>query len=466
MNNNLEQDVRYLGEFQVAGLQLHGEIQHNKKTGLILLDVVNKVKGHGKAYGRLKYITGQLDTGCSVTLCNCLCVNNNTVVASHQELCFQVEYIIVGTIAPEQCGFRCYTCEIENGLAWSGLSQLDTTDFEQISVKRIEAGLSYSWFGAKISFSTALRTNIWSFHRSESCHVTEHLEITIETDRAEDTHFFLGIRDKILALISFAIKDNVNIVEQFLTNYNDMITYPDGTQEPSIYTVITNEPYRYLGRTHRVNYNFLLEQLPKDLDCAKTLEKLVPIFNLYQSLFKYRDMPAEMVFLNIIQAIETFHARFFYDNKKKKYIQSVQNRFGSYHNYDYLKSLLLNDTQLDENCNYIILVSRINDLLIGKYDGLFFDYYARNGDFAQTIADTRHYYTHYGESKEKKALKGSDLGEAVYILRLLLEYYVCSVLGIDINKKIRRELANHRTYKEIDRFYELNQHELQSTNPS
>ena len=35
-------------------------------------------------------------------------------------------------------------------------------------------------------------------------------------------------------------------------------------------------------------------------------------------------------------------------------------------------------------------------------DGLFFEYYCGREVYAQTVADTRHYYTHYGKSKEKK----------------------------------------------------------------
>ena len=80
---------------------------------------------------------------------------------------------------------------------------------------------------------------------------------------------------------------------------------------------------------------------------------------------------------------------------------------------------MLCDTQKDENCKYIILVSRLNDLLIGKYDGLFWDYYVTDAGFAQTVADTRHYYTHYGKAKEEKALKGDDLIDAIVVLSLL-----------------------------------------------
>ena len=111
--------------------------------------------------------------------------------------------------------------------------------------------------------------------------------------------------------------------------------------------------------------------------------------------------------------------------------------------------MLLSDTQMDENCSYIILVSRLNDLLIGRNDGLFYEYYIKNEEYAQTIADTRHYYTHYGKSKEAKALKGNNLIEAIYILRVLLEYHICLSLGIDKRDVIAQELSTHNAWKKL-----------------
>ena len=38
-----------------------------------------------------------------------------------------------------------------------------------------------------------------------------------------------------------------------------------------------------------------------------------------------------------------------YSDEKKKYIKSVYERFGESPNFEYIKSLLLSDTQMDEN---------------------------------------------------------------------------------------------------------------------
>ena len=105
---------------------------------------------------------------------------------------------------------------------------------------------------------------------------------------------------------------------------------------------------------------------------------------------------------------------------------------------------------MDDNCSYIILVSRINDLLIGNCNMIFYDYWGHEEDYGQIIADTRHYYTHYGSSKERKALKSDGLRDAIFVLSSLLEYHICSVLGIDIEQKICQSLSRHNAWKRLE----------------
>ena len=129
----------------------------------------------------------------------------------------------------------------------------------------------------------------------------------------------------------------------------------------------------------------------------------------------------------------------------------MESRFKENEDYEQIKDLLLSPTQMDKNCNYIILVSRLNDLFIGQYDGLFHNCYANGNNYAQTIADTRHYYTHYGKSKEDKALKGEELIEAILILRLLLEYNIGLILGFDNRERIALSLNNLSIRKQLNK---------------
>lgn len=439
MSKDRDDEIHFLGEFCLGNNTMQGELIHNKSTGAIYLSIRRETHTlDGVPVDNGSVITGKLQSGAPVSLYNCRCVRNHTQYLAYQDLLFRSSHIVFGE---PQSTFNQLVCVLENGLQWGGLSQIDISGFSAVTFKPVEERV-FHWFGAKTSFSTTLENDLYRLPRFEESRVTERLTVTIDSEEKREPAFFMAVRDKIISLISFAIKDNVNIEEQFLVDYDEyelIGDYKNYTRR----SFISSEPHSaILGRTY-YDYNFTLKQISGDNDPQACLEKLEPVLNLYLSLFKYPNMPPEMVFLNIVQALETFHSRFFYDDRKENYVRSVYKRFSGLQNFEKLKGLLLNDTQMDENCRYIILTSRLNDLFIGAYNGLFGEFYL-DGNFAQTVADTRHYYTHYSKSKEAKALRGYALLDAVFVLRLLLEYHICRVLNIDISEATRRQLMGRR----------------------
>lgn len=440
-NQNVNQ--HFAGIFNIDGEEINGELIYNKENGVIWVNLVKQltdISVFEKSYFKLDVITGVLNSGTVVTLFHNRCTKDHTQAFQFQQLIFVADYSIWSNSDVTNKKYNKLECILENALKWSGLSIIDTTNFSAIKFKSNKDENIYHWFGAKITFSTSLKCELFNLPRKEESAVVERLVVSIEADEKKETSYFIDIQRKIISLISFAIKDNVNIEEQYLYDYDDSYQFGQHTEYNKHY-LYTSEHRLSICDRSPLEYNFTLGQLLPEKDLQKKLALLEPVFNLYLSLFKYTDMPPEMVFLNIVQALETFHARFFYDDRKDKYVASVTERFRNYPNYSDIEKLLLCDTQKDENCKYIILVSRLNDLLIGKYDGLFWDYYVTDAEFAQTVADTRHYYTHYGKSKEKKALKGDKLIDAIGILSLLLEYNVCLQLGINNQSKVRERLS-------------------------
>lgn len=451
MWENIEQDRHYTGIFNIGDEHISGELIYNKKNGVILLNVIKELEDEfclGKSYGTFSVITGKLNSGAIVTLFNNRCTNNHTQAFQSQRLNFRAEYMIWANKENPDTKYNKIVCVLKNAYEWSGLSAFEESDSGLKVIENAEEK-SYSWFGAKITFSTYLNNWLLIAPRDEETKIVQRLIVTIEMPEKHSPKEFASFRNKIISLISFAIKDNVNIEEEYLLDYDDSYTVARDFVDYHKHYLMTSEAQRDIFKSQIWNYNFTLEQIPAEKDINSELVRLEPVFNLYLSLFKYHDMPPEMVFLNIVQALETFHSRFFYNDKKEKYIKSVVERFGQYPNFEMYERLLLCDTQKDENCHYIILVSRLNDLLIGRENGLFLEYYWGDKNYAQTIADTRHYYTHYGKSKEAKALKGDELLEAIYILKVLLEYHICLVLGIDNKDKIGKELENHYHWKQL-----------------
>lgn len=452
-DNNI--DRHFAGTFNIGEEEIIGELIYNKESGVTLLNLVKQLSDTplGKSYGNLDIITGVLNSGTIVTLFHNRCTQNQTKSFQTQQLVYVAEYSIWSKREATNVKYNKLECVLENALDWSGLSAVDTSDLSVIKFKVNDNENVYHWFDSTITFFTSLNCELFGFPHKEESKVVERLVVSIEADEKQDTSYFTAIRNKVISLISFAIKDNVNVNEQYLYDYDDSYQIGEHTEYYKHY-LYTSERCLSIYNNSRWKYNFTLAQLLLEKDIKKELTLLEPIFNLYLSLFKYTDMPPEMVFLNIVQALETFHARFFYDDSKDKYVASVIERFGSWQNYPDMEKLLLCDTQKDENCKYIILVSRLNDLLIGKYDGLFWDYYVTDAGFAQTVADTRHYYTHYGKSKEKKALRSDKLIYTIGILALLLEYNVCLQLGIDNQAKVRERLSSIASRKQFQNYYQ------------
>lgn len=453
MYEDIDYDAHHVGEFDLDGDIFSGELIFNRKKGGIVLHLTKELTDEelfSKHYGIIDSITGKLSSGVIVTLFNNRCIKNHTENFKVLTLNFMSDYFIWSNKEKRLATYNKMISVLGNAYQWSGFSM-----FERVSggIKVVDdiPKKVYEWFGMKITFSPWLNNYVFYPFQQEETKIIQKLSITMESSNKMPVGEFIKIRNIITSLISFAIKDNVNVDNEVLVDFDDCYTqYLNGVEytEPYKHSLITSEAKLNVYSSGYWDYNFQLKQLSEDESLNLKLEKLRPIFNLYLSLIKYPEMPYEMVFLNIVQALETFHSRFFYDNKKKEYIKSVNERFGSSQNFETYKKLLLCQTQMDENCNYIILVSRLNDLFIRGNNGLFREYYLEE-NYAQKIADTRHYYTHYGEQKESKALKGNALLDAIYILRLLLEYHICLILGIDNTSNIKRYLRTQSSHQEV-----------------
>ena len=453
MNKYYNDENHYIGTFTILDEEIDGEIICNKKTGEIFLDLAKQLDEKsfmGKSYANMPVISGKINSGAFVTLFNNKCINNHTNAGQSQRICFKSDYLIWSSKVQKGVKYNELVCTLINAFAWTKMSVFETTD-TGIKMKEKFDKREFFWFGVKVTFSVFSNETFWTPFDSEEKTIVQRVRVSIASEEKLEIKELISIRDKILAIISFAIKNNINVEEEYFLDYEDSYLIGNDIKQYYKHYLLIAQRELEIYDSRVMDYNFTLDQLDSTKDINKELEKLVPIFNLYLSLFKYRDMPLEMVFLNIVQALETFHSRFFYRDKKKEYVDSVMNRFSKSMNFDKLKKKLLSDTQMDENCSYIILVSRLNDLLIGNYNTIFYDYWGGEEDYGQIIADTRHYYTHYGSSKEKKALKGDDLGEAIFVLSSLLEYHICLILGVDIEEKVRRSLKSHNSWKQLEK---------------
>lgn len=451
MRKDIDTDIHYVGKFVFDNEEVMGEIIYNKKKGSIFLNVRKSLKNIfiGKLYGRIKVIKGEINTGAKVTLINNVCVQNYQKVTSYQDVVYRCEQLIWSKDELLDFKFNKMIVEVSNALYWTGLSnimrELDERTLKFNSKKKIK---EFDFLDSKILFYAAEETNAFLYGNIEEYKLNERLKIEIKTNEKKDSTYFIEIRNKILNLISFAIRDNVNIERQIFYRDDQYITQGE-KKILKQYLFVSSEKYNNFVGTSINEYNFSFDQLVINTNVIKKLEKLEPIFHLYLSLFKYEDMPTEMVFLNIIQAVETFHARFFYNDSKKKYIKSLETRYGDFTDFELYKDLLLSSQQ--EETPFIILFSRINDLLIRAGD-VFNEFNYLDGNLARKIVDTRNYYTHYPKNKQSSALKGNKLDEIIYQLNMILQYHVCAQLGIDSSYDVSDNIKKYYGLKDLDEF--------------
>ena len=451
MSDATYHENHYIGKFILLDEEIDGEIIYNTKTGVILLDLAKQLTENtffGKSYADIAVIQGKINTGATVTLFNNRCVNNNTQAGQNQRICFLCDYFIWSGRSEKGKMFNALECTLKNAYIWSQFKIFETTEHGLIRKEKIESK-SFVWFGVKVEFSATSNEYLIMPFDAEEKTIVQRVNLSISSDQKHTIEEFLTIVDRIVAMISFAIKGNVNVSDLTLLDYEDSYYITEGINDYHKHYLIRAQ--RELDSFDRKiwDFNFTLNDVAEDIEIGAALEKLTPVFNLYLSLFKYRNMPIEMVFLNIVQALETFHSRFFYDNKKEKYVRSIEERFSDSIIYETVKSKLLSKAQV--KARHIILESRINDLLIGNDMGLFLELWREDSNFVRKVVDTRNYFTHYDASKENKALKDECLREAIILLSRLLEYHVCLVVGIDNRDKIRNSLNSHYSWKQLEK---------------
>ncbi len=145
------------------------------------------------------------------------------------------------------------------------------------------------------------------------------------------------------------------------------------------------------------------------------------------------------IFLNVVQALETYHSRFITNNieefKKRIELVILKNR---------PKESIQGDTAflMAKSRNFITLESRLADLLLAKFEVYFDTGDIRHLDFPNVIAKTRNYYIHYDEGIKASGRVLTEKEISIYNKTLLymLEYYLLLELGFSDTKQIKEKL--------------------------
>lgn len=343
---------------------------------------------------------------------------------------------------------------LTNTLEWSTLS-----GFSSKRNKKIIENISYS-FKKKINYdiNENIRLEIvpcfggGTFYlNSERIVLKQHINIYFICKRQEKFSVIMKELEKLIALIEFSTKQKVNIIEIKGYKNSKFYKYPDIKRRRYI-------DYRiYFSKEVEENYdNDEIDKRDLILNCNlkqicdinglknwyNKYDKLRPIVNLYRKNIEnyenYDEIPIAEIFINLMKALEIYHTIFVVD-KLDEYNNLITTKLQSalLENKKLINEFIYDDVQKNED--YILLKNRLLHLFMESLPISYFESFTNILNFINSITDTRHYYTHYSQSKKYKALKGFELSISNIILQDLLESYILKEIGFQ-----DENIQNHR----------------------
>lgn len=431
-------ELRYSGNWEIQGQEYFGNLIIVPKKGIIRLVLHDKTDIGSLFYNdevpsRIKFIKGNLIPYGYMGLVNCRIIKfNSNISYSTKTIVLDVEYCInYNFIDYDDVKFSKMEIRLSNTFVWSSLNGLKTTYKNKTLIieHKFKDEIKYSVDrDTTVSFVPYFHENT-GLYNSEEVILKQYIKIRITSRKNRDIYFYMDLLKKIKTLIEIAIGESIDIREiiGYKRNYYSIIGDKKVFNKINIYSQNSYKDSYEEPLKHNMLFTLpnIMNNKVKLLDnWFNKYNKLMPILNFYIEILNFEKMSIERQFLNLFQALESYHARFFCE-KIDEYEDYINRK---YKNKPYI-SYLLDKEQLN-NKEYILVKNRVLDLFL-TCNVIFFDNGMKMIRFIRSVVNTRHYFTHYGKSKEVKAINGINLQEALCILKGLLEYYILIEIGLD-----------------------------------
>lgn len=433
---------QYNGEWKVYEDEISaGTLVLNEKKGGMYL--VIKLLSHGRSINYKKTVTykdiinGKLDNGGKIALISCTYSSRHDYIGSHSDLYYSVDAVYWGKHfekIEDSYTDRAFF-SLSNAVEWSDLCEfIPKYKDEYTCFKWKEKGeVRYTYRNGDTLTITPILSKYPFAASKKEIKITQDISFDLKSKERISVFEFEERINTISALIRFASGYDTAIKSSH-------VIFPETSdiEYNAPFEVILNrkivDESQYM---HEYQFVFTLCELSEKNLISNWIEKyerLKPVIDLYLVPVKYIDMSIEMVFLNSVQALETYHSRFV-SNSRKDYHTRVLNKIASWKgspNYDHLyDELFLKDKRL-ENSDSITLMERLYDLFtadlnfpLRQYVGLY------PIKFCKQVKDTRNYLTHYGEKDKDKAFDTIETGLAITVLRKLISYYILNEIGFE-----------------------------------
>lgn len=452
-----------LWKIKNIGEKYHGDLYLNEDNGGIV--VYFRIPNNGPPMSYLElplsipFITGSTFNGAKMTLINCIRISTESRVGSEEVFGYQAQYMINGVSFGKKADikFTKMKISIPGIIHWGNCSNYTNPDLKDnetlIALKILEPIDIYSCDDYTLSYYLSFNSPFELMEEEIILKQTPFL--IIEATFSQTLDWFMKIANNMKRLIEIAIGSPLGygsmIVEtpEIYYEFDDNKSYNRPLQVIHTFKEhinIKNENKRLLNH----DYLFDLSDLRQaDFSQWQEVSTLIePVIELYIDSLYNKKLSVSRHFLNMVQALETYHSRRIANSLKdfKTRVDKLLDIRSESLRAEDKKNLL-------KGCKtFITLRSRLTDLLLAEFRFFFYTGNIKYLDFPQLIAGTRNYYTHYNPKDEHKALKDGDLLNAFYILQNLLEFYLLKELGFQedfIHKKIQNRIERVRINNDI-----------------
>lgn len=253
--------------------------------------------------------------------------------------------------------------------------------------------------------------------------------------------------------------DNLMLFQNFLTlacmepayptSINTITTIKDNGDEISC-LLVYKPGFSYIKPIRgREKFLFNFTEIEKNFEVIikkwyELADKIEPVTNLLFNSFYNEEKSFENKFLNMAQALETYHRKFKdskpfneteFENWKTNLVDSITDP--SYKDMLNNKLTYANEQPLRKRLNTLIDNLQID--IITKIVGT-------KKNFVNSFVDTRNYYTHYDLKLKDKALTGNELYQMTQKLKVILIATVLMETGItndELNEIFKKNASLH-----------------------
>jgi len=428
------------------------DLYYNENLGGVVINI-NHMKNMASFLElpvEIKYLSGQLSNGFKFTLYKCIRTNTNDMLSYGKTVyTYEAESLLCGIGGNEQNTPTFYLAEytLSDIIEWGEITTYQVGDKYELIKHESPEIVIYEAENVKIVYT--VRGSMLPLVKTELLAETIELQqhgvvgIEIKDEKTLDDFNVLFRKIKRLIEISSIRKVNIEKMEIYSKDIFDEYGKTIINRPIPVYGVLVKKQKKDRNKSAFRRYSWITLTELMTNDCFRIYfekyELLEPIIELFLETV-YINSSNRRIFLNVVQALETYHSRFITNDLKeyKKRVDSIV-KSTSKELEESKRSFLLANSK-----KFITLESRLADLVLAEHNIYFDTGDIKLYDFPEVIAKTRNYYIHYDNRKKEKVLSEEELGWYNGILFYILEYYILKELGFSEGSKQLREKLNER----------------------